>query len=268
MKLEKLLEQGLTKATNIKDWDNPVYIIDTNLAPKDTREFLRFVRESIDFIMDDVKSESVVNDRFKVRVSGELSKKYVTTAERLGRKAVSQYERVMEELSTIQSQPIQTGNRNFRNIVNMIVGGIVGESLGNESYGYIGGYFYDGICEAVGTRLVNQTKSAVGLNQTELSESSRNSLKSLINTAVGGLIGYSISPDYPLTGAAVGAFIGNTYTAIVKGIEYPLRALFNEVKRATFDEIRLNRKFPLAKKVEEFRRFGETIEQGYVRTRF
>lgn len=140
MTLEKeLLKQGISKTRDFKTWDNPVYAINTDSAPENTKEFLRYVRKSVETIMDDVKTECVVNDDIGVHITGKLEKEYSKAVERLRRKSRNQAERLSVEsddaLIKLMGDYNQESNRGLfeEYVFNAFFGGIIGYQLTPEN---------------------------------------------------------------------------------------------------------------------------------------
>lgn len=199
---------------------------------------------------------------------GDQIERYIKISKRIGRKSEYQRERINKESSISEDKPIRLGNRLFKNLVNSITGGFIGYSYDYPIEGIILGYMYDNICESSGERLINQVRNAFGAKEIELSETSKDSLKSLINTAVGGIVGYTLSPEQPVIGASFGALVGNFYNGFIKGIEYLIKTINNNTINNSdlfFNRLMQYKRYPLARKAEEYSTFAKHIDEGFVR---
>lgn len=281
-RLENYLARRLSKAGVEKTrgiiYEDPFYSVDTSHAPQDTREFPRYVRRTIDVIMDDVKLEVVANSQFHVRVKGEQSEKYVLTAQRLGRKAVSQRKRKYDgseknRAGLFELTYNQSGTQLFRDIINMMVGirlgGFLAESpiIKGEYVGAFCGSFYECTVKIAGKRLINQARTAVGLEKKELDEES---IMALANTLVGAAIGYYLYPENPRIGAGSGALLGNIYHILQRSVETTTTGaceLTKNLCQYIIKQASLNRRTSLAKRADDYSRFGRTISQGFVMVR-
>lgn len=172
--------------------DNPVYTVNTVLAPKNPKEFSRYVRHSIEEIMDAVKGEVVVNDVFRVNITGDLSDKFILTAQRLGRKAENQYESARNEEREIWSRlekdyEQKSNHGNFETLFDIAIGSIIGSQMSPE----------------------NPSRGAV----------------------IGGAIGFTYNPIIHYLGKVSRFITGSIYKNIRLKQRYPLAAKADDYRR-------------------------------------